>query len=69
MWSLTKSFQETFINGLTTNIMEAVLEDERLENFDNAETGLILAKYVHTPEYDDREAVKNKIRWKFHSIV
>ena len=49
-----KRFQDTFINSLTTNIMEAVLEDEQLENFDNAETGLILAKYVHTPEYDNR---------------
>ena len=36
------------INSLAINIMEAVLEDERMENFDNAETGKLLAKYVHT---------------------
>ena len=34
--------------------MEAVLEDERLEHLDNAEAGLILAKYVHTREQDNR---------------
>ena len=34
--------------------MEAVLEDERLENFDNAETGKLLAKYVHTKTHDNR---------------
>ena len=45
---------ETAINSLVVNIMEAVLEDERQEYFDNAETGLILAKYPHTKEYDNR---------------
>ena len=34
--------------------MEAILEDERQENFDNAEAGLILAKYVHTTKHDNR---------------
>ena len=34
--------------------MEAVLEDERHGLVDNAETGEILAKYVHTIEHDNR---------------
>ena len=34
--------------------MEAVLEDERMENFDNSETGVILAKYPHSREDDPR---------------
>ena len=42
------------INSLAINIMEAVLEDERMENFDNAETGKVLAKYVHTKTHDNR---------------
>ena len=42
------------INALSFNIMEAVILDERLGNLDNAETGKILAKYVHTPEKDNR---------------
>ena len=42
------------INSLAINIMEAVLEDERMENFDNAETGKVLAKYVHTKTRDNR---------------
>ena len=48
------SLQEYGINSLIVNIMEAVLEDERLEHFDNAETGEILAKYTHSREYDAR---------------
>ena len=42
------------INTLSFNIMEAVIQDESLGNLDNAETGIILAKYVHTPEKDNR---------------
>ncbi len=45
--------QEAFINSLITNIMEAVLEDERFGLVDNAEAGVILAKYVHTTEHDN----------------
>ena len=45
---------ETLINALVVNIMEAVLEDERQEYLDNAETGITLAKYPHTEEYDNR---------------
>jgi len=44
----------SFINSLILNIMEAVTQDENLENLDNAETGKILAKFVHTPEKDNR---------------
>ena len=47
-------FQETAINPLITNIMEAVIEDENHGLLDNANTGEILAKYVQTPEYDNR---------------
>ena len=48
------SLQEYGINSLTVNIMEAVLEDERLGHFDNAYTGEFLAKYTHSKEYDPR---------------
>ena len=41
-------------NTLAVNIMEAVLEDERLENINNAETGAVLARYVHTEEHNNR---------------
>ena len=34
--------------------MEAVLEDERTQNFDNAEAGVILAKFPHTREHNNR---------------
>jgi len=46
--------EEYLINSLVVNIMEAVKEDERLENFENAETGVTLAKYPHSKEYDPR---------------
>jgi len=46
--------KEFAINSLTVNIMEAVLEDERLGHFDNAYTGEFLAKYTHSKEYDPR---------------
>ena len=36
------------------NIIEAVLEDERNRNFDNAEAGVVLAKFPHTREYDNK---------------
>merc|ERR1719278_61996 len=42
------------INPLVVNIMEAVLEDERNRNFDNAEAGIILAKFPHTKEYNNK---------------
>ena len=47
-------FQDANINTLAVNIMEAVLEDERLENINNAETGAVLARCVHTEEHDNR---------------
>ena len=47
-------FKETAINPLITNIMEAVIEDENHGLLDNANAGEILAKYVQTPEYDNR---------------
>ena len=34
--------------------MEAVLEDERNRNFDNAEAGVILAKFPHTRQYNNK---------------
>ena len=46
--------KKTSINALVVNIMEAVLEDRRRGNFDNANTGLILAQYPHSEEYDPR---------------
>ena len=42
------------IKALEVNIMEAVLEDKRKGNLDNAEAGEMLAKFVHTPTYDNR---------------
>ena len=44
--------RNAWINPLVVNILEAVLEDERLEHFDNAEVGKILAKYPHTKYHD-----------------
>ena len=48
------SIQSFGINPLVVNIMEAVLEDERNRNFDNAEAGIILAKFPHTKEYNNK---------------
>ena len=46
--------QSLAINSLVVNILEAVREDERLYNFDNAEAGVILAKFPHSREYNQR---------------
>ena len=43
-----------FINTLKLNIIEAVVQDEKVGYLDNAETGKIMAQYVHTAEKDNR---------------
>ena len=48
------------INSLAINIMEAVLEDERMENFDNAETGKLLAAGQICAHGDTRQ--QNRVR-------
>ena len=48
------SLKDYGINSLVVNIMDAVLEDERLENVDNADAGVTLAKYVHGRDHDSR---------------
>ena len=53
--TLTFPFFQSFgINALSVNIMEAVLEDERNQNFDNAQAGVILAKFPHTREHNNK---------------
>ena len=51
------------INSLSLNIMEAVIQDKRLGNLNKAETGKILAKYVHTPEKDNRTGSGPCLYW------